>query len=65
MENWMGAATLAEASALSFLLALGITGLALHGLFSLIPATRKSLIPIRPVAHRAGGKGNRAARAIR
>jgi len=55
METFMNGAIVIEAALLSFLLALCMTWLGLHGLFRLMPATAKIVQPIRLVANREIG----------
>jgi hypothetical protein len=57
METFMSGATVIEGALLSFLLALCMTWLGLHGLFRLMPVTAKIIQPIRLVAN--GQIGNR------
>jgi hypothetical protein len=57
MENFMNGAMVIEGALLSFLLALCMTWLGLHGLFRLMPVTAKIVQPIRLVAN--GQIGNR------
>ena len=57
METFMRGAMVIEGALLSFLLALCMTWLGLHGLFRLMPVTRKIVQPIRLVAD--GQIGNR------
>jgi hypothetical protein len=49
MDTFMNGAIVIEAALLSFLLALCMTWLGLHGLFRLMPATAKIVQPIRLV----------------
>jgi hypothetical protein len=57
METFMSGAMVIEGALLSFLLALCMTWLGLHGLFRLMPVTAKIVHPIRLVAD--GQIGNR------
>lgn len=57
METFMSGAMVIEGALLSFLLALCMTWLGLHGLFRLMPVTAKIVQPIRLVA--IGQAGNR------
>jgi hypothetical protein len=57
METFMSGAMVIEGALLSFLLALCMTWLGLHGLFRLMPITAKIVPPIRLVAN--GQVGNR------
>jgi hypothetical protein len=57
METFMSGAMVIEGALLSFLLALCMTWLGLHGLFQLMPVTRKIVLPLRLVA--GGQIGNR------
>lgn len=57
METFMSGAMVIEGALLSFLLALCMTWLGLHGLFRLMPVTAKIVQPIRLVA--IGHAGNR------
>ncbi|MGA7796360.1 MAG: hypothetical protein WCA19_25295 [Candidatus Acidiferrales bacterium] len=57
METFMSGAMVIEGALLSFLLALCMTWLGLHGLFRLMPVTAKIVQPIRLVAN--GQLGNR------
>ncbi len=57
METFMSGAMVIEGALLSFLLALCMTWLGLHGLFRLMPVTAKIVQPIRLVAN--GQVGNR------
>jgi hypothetical protein len=50
METFMNGAMVIEGALLSFLLALCMTWLGLHGLFRLMPVTAKIVQPIRLVA---------------
>jgi hypothetical protein len=52
METFMDGAMVIEGALFSFLLALCMTWLGLHGLFRLMPATAKIVQPIRLVAGR-------------
>jgi hypothetical protein len=52
MESFMNGAMVIEGALLSFLLALCMTWLGLHGLFRLMPVTAKIVQPIRLVADR-------------
>jgi hypothetical protein len=52
METFMNGAMVIEGALLSFLLALCMTWLGLHGLFRLMPGTAKIVQPIRLVADR-------------
>ena len=52
METFMNGAMVIEGALLSFLLALCMTWLGLHGLFRLMPVTAKIVQPIRLVADR-------------
>lgn len=51
METFMSGAMVIEGALLSFLLALCMTWLGLHGLFRLMPVTAKIVQPIRLVAN--------------
>lgn len=55
METFMNGAMVIEAALLSFLLALCMTWLGLHGLFRLLPGTAKIVQPVRLVANRQIG----------
>jgi hypothetical protein len=55
METFLNGAIVIEAALLSFLLALCMTWLGLHGLFQLMPATAKIVQPVRLVASREIG----------
>jgi hypothetical protein len=57
METFMSGAMVIEGALLSFLLALCMTWLGLHGLFRLMPVTAKIVQPIQLVAN--GQIGNR------
>jgi hypothetical protein len=57
METFLNGAMVIEGALLSFLLALCMTWLGLHGLFRLMPVTTKIVQPIRLVAN--GHIGNR------
>jgi hypothetical protein len=57
METFMSGAMVIEGALLSFLLALCMTWLGLHGLFHLMPVTAKIVQPIQLVAN--GQIGNR------
>jgi hypothetical protein len=57
METFMSGAMVIEGALLSFLLALCMTWLGLHGLFRLMPVTTKIVQPIQLVA--TGQQGNR------
>jgi hypothetical protein len=57
METFMSGAMVIEGALLSFLLALCMTWLGLHGLFRLMPVTAKFVQPIQLVAN--GQIGNR------
>ena len=57
METFMSGAMVIEGALLSFLLALCMTWLGLHGLFRLMPVTAKVVQPIQLVAN--GQIGNR------
>ena len=57
METFLSRAMVIEGALLSFLLALCMTWLGLHGLFRLMPATTKIVQPIQLVAN--GQIGNR------
>lgn len=61
METFMNGAVVIEGALFSFLLALCMTWLGLHGLFRLIPATAKIVQPIRLVAD--GHESNRQSHA--
>ena len=61
METFMNAAMVIEGALLSFLLALCMTWLGLHGLFRLMPVTAKIVQPIRLVAGREMGTRRRDA----
>jgi hypothetical protein len=51
METFMSGAMVIEGALLSFLLALCMTWLGLHGLFRLMPVTAKIVQPIQLVAN--------------
>ena len=55
METFMNGAIVIETTLLSFLLALCMTWLGLHGLFRLLPATAKMVQPVRLVSNRPLG----------
>jgi hypothetical protein len=57
METFMSGAMVIEGALLSFLLALCMTWLGLHGLFRLMPVTARIVQPIQLVAN--GQIGNR------
>jgi hypothetical protein len=57
METFLSGAMVIEGALLSFLLALSMTWLGLHGLFRLMPVTAKIVQPIRLIAN--GQIGNR------
>lgn len=57
METFMNGAMVIEGALFSFLLALCMTWLGLHGLFRLMPATAKIVQPIRLIAE--GNESNR------
>jgi len=61
METFMNGAMVIEGALLSFLLALCMTWLGLHGLFRLMPVTAKIVQPIQLVAGRAMGTRRRDA----
>jgi len=61
METFMNGAMVIEGALLSFLLALCMTWLGLHGLFRLMPVTAKIVQPIRLVAGREMGTRRRDA----
>jgi hypothetical protein len=52
MRSFMSATFLVEVVFLSFLLALWLTWLGLRGLFRLLPATSRSVAPVRYVSNR-------------
>jgi hypothetical protein len=52
MKSFMSVTLLVEVAFLSFLLALWITWWGLRGLFRLLPATNRSVAPVRFVANR-------------
>ena len=52
METFMNGAMVIETALLSFLLALCMTWLGLHGLFRLLPVTAKMVQPVRLVSNR-------------
>ena len=55
METFMNGAIVVETALLSFLLALCMTWLGLHGLFRLLPVTAKMVQPVRLVSNRQSG----------
>jgi hypothetical protein len=61
METFMSGAMVIEGALLSFLLALCMTWLGLHGLFRLMPVTAKIVQPIRLVADEQIGNRQRDA----
>jgi hypothetical protein len=61
METFMSGAMVIEGALLSFLLALCMTWLGLHGLFRLMPVTAKIVQPIQLVASRQIGNRQRDA----
>jgi hypothetical protein len=61
METFMNGAMVIEGALLSFLLALCMTWLGLHGLFQLMPATANIVQPIRLVANQQTGNPRRDA----
>lgn len=52
MRSFMSATFLIEVTFLSFFLALWLTWLGLRGLFRLLPATSRTVAPVRCVANR-------------
>jgi hypothetical protein len=55
METFLNGVIVIEAALLSFLLALCMTWLGLHGLFQLMPGTARIVQPVRLVAGREIG----------
>jgi hypothetical protein len=61
METFMNGAMVIEGALLSFLLALCMTWLGLHGLFRLMPVTAKIVQPFQLVASQQTGNQRRDA----
>jgi hypothetical protein len=61
METFMNGAMVIEGALLSFLLALCMTWLGLHGLFRLMPVTAKIVQPFQLVANQQTGNRRRDA----
>ena len=65
METFLNGAIVIEAALLSFLLALWMTWLGLHGLFRLMPGTARIVQPVRLVANRQMEIGKAPLRRVR